>query len=70
MKLETRPEVAAPEESDGLAIVVSGEEAQTVLDLAEAAGRYDLENARQLKRARDLALYVRRTGHLPARLGA
>lgn len=66
MDVAVRPDTTAGVD----AIVVEGEELDTVLGLVEAARHHNLENARQLKRARDLALYVRRTGHLPAQLPA
>jgi len=66
MELAVRPERAVGDDE----IVVEGEELDTVLGLVEEARRHNPENARQLKRARDLALYVRRTGHLPAELPA
>jgi hypothetical protein len=67
MQVKVRPEVAASGEPG---VVLEGEELETVLSLAERSRQYDLANARQLKQARDLALHVRRTGHLPAELPA
>jgi len=65
--VQVRPEVVAPGDQ---AVVLKGEELDTVLALAERSRKHDLANARQLKQARDLALHVRRTGHLPAELPA
>ncbi len=68
MKTAERPDVAIETTAESLAIVVQGEEAAAVLALAASARRYDPENTRRLRNARDLALYVKRTGHLPAEL--
>ena len=66
METAVRPEVAAELIAAGLSVEVQGEELQTVLALLEKSRKHDPEDAKRLKRAKDLALHVMRTGHLPA----
>jgi len=66
METAVRPEVAAEPSAGGLSVEVRGEELQTVLALLEKSRKHDPEDAQRLKRAKDLALHVIRTGHLPA----
>ena len=69
MQIAERPETAVAGET-GLTVTVQGEELKTVLALLEMSRRRDPKVAERLRRAKELALFVRRTGHLPADLPA
>jgi len=69
MQIAERPETAVAAET-GLTVTVQGEELKTVLALLEMSRRRDPKVAERLRRAKELALFVRRTGHLPADLPA
>jgi hypothetical protein len=69
MQIAERPETAVTAEP-GLSVTVEGEELKTVLALLEMSRRRDPKVAERLRRAKELALFVRRTGHLPAQLPA
>ncbi len=70
MKTAERPVVTAETAADRLSVEVQGEELETVLALLEQSRKHDPAAAKRLKRAKDLAQHVLRTGHLPAQLPA